>query len=98
MLRLTHALYVLCGGHDPTTGDDVMLPEGTPGRDPKRVGESELLGAEWQFEASLDDGRTWRAFATMLNLELQFPGFGGGPRRVDRAAAVRSDGSLRGRS
>ena len=41
--------------------------------DPKRVGESELLGAEWQFEASLDGGRTWRAFATMLSLEDRFP-------------------------
>jgi len=38
------------------------------------VGESELLGAEWRFEASLDGGKTWRGFATMLDLEDQFPG------------------------
>jgi len=31
-----------------------MLPEGTPVRDPVRTGESELLGAEWRFEASVD--------------------------------------------
>jgi len=49
-----------------------MLPEGTPIRDARRVGEAELLGAEWRFEASLDGGPTWRVFAAMLNLELHF--------------------------
>jgi len=58
---------------DAVTGDDLILPEGTPVRYPRRVGESELLGAEWRFEASLDGGRTWRAFATMLSLEMLFP-------------------------
>jgi len=72
MLRLTQDLYVLWE-RDPTTGDDLMLPEGTPVRDARRVGESELLGAEWRFSASVDGGRTWRTYATMLDLELRFP-------------------------
>jgi len=54
-------------------GDDLMPPEGMPISDPQRVGESELLGAEWRFEASLGDGRPWREFATMLTLEDRFP-------------------------
>ena len=72
MLRLTQDLFVLWE-RDPAAGDDLMLPEGTPIRDPVRTGESELLGAEWQFKASLDGGRTWRRFATMPSLEDRFP-------------------------
>jgi len=41
--------------------------------DPKRLGESELLGAEWRVEGSVDGGRTSREFTTMLSLELRFP-------------------------
>ena len=71
MLRLTQDLYVLWE-RDPTTGDDLMLPVGTPILDPVRAGESELLGAEWRFEASTEGGMTWREFATMPDLELRF--------------------------
>ena len=52
MLRLTQDLFVLWE-RDAAAGDDLMLLEGTPIRDPVRTGESELLGAEWQFEARL---------------------------------------------
>jgi len=72
MLRLARDLYVLWE-RDPSTGGELTLPEGTPIRDPVRTGESELLGAEWQFKASLDGGRTWRRFATMPSLEDRFP-------------------------
>jgi len=72
MPRLTQDLYVLWE-RDPSTGDDLLLPEGTPVRDARRVGESELLGAERRFAASLDGGRTWWEFATMLSLEDRFP-------------------------
>jgi len=44
-----------------------------PVHDAQRVGEPKLLGAESRFEASVDGGRTWRAFATVLDLELHFP-------------------------
>jgi len=65
-----NAIYKITETDQSSAGHYLLLREGTP-RSCARG--RELLGAEWQFEASLDGGRTWRAFATMLSLEDRFP-------------------------
>ncbi len=80
-MTLSRPLYCL-----PTdrAGNDPRLPEGTPVRDVWRGDDYGPLGESWRFLASIDGGKTWGAYQTMLDQQDSFPIALGGSTRTLR--------------